>query len=99
MDGSLAVGLANSITLTDGGIVLVLIGLAMWLAHHIRSDRLDRRRHYELLEAMEQRIEDKIENVRRELRADHKELAGKVDELAKDVAVLNGYHRHEQQNK
>ena len=96
MDGSLAVGLANSITLTDGGIVLVLIGLAMWLAYHIRADRADRRRHYELMEAMEIRIENKIESVRAELRQDHKELSNKVDGIAKEVAALNGYHRHEQ---
>lgn len=50
------------------------------------------------MEQMEQRIEDKIENLRLELRSDHKELAAKVDELSKDVAVLNGYHKHERDN-
>ena len=95
MDGSALVGIASAISLSDAGVVLGLILLGWLLYRHTVKDSEDRRRHYERMEQMEQRIEDKIENLRLELRSDHKELAAKVDELSKDVAVLNGYHKHE----
>ena len=64
MDGSGVVGLANQMSLTDTGVIIFLFLIILALGRHIRSDRADRRRGYERLEAMEGRLTAKIEEVR-----------------------------------
>ena len=90
MDGSAAVGLASNVSLTETGVIICLILLAVWLAYHIRADRTDRRRAYERDEQMEDRLTTKMESIRVELRKDHNDLSAKVDRLAEGQAELRG---------
>ena len=50
---------------------------------------------YGKVEEVRVEVLEKIENVRKELKQDHKELGGKVDDIAATVNRLVGFHEHE----
>ena len=88
MDGSAIVGLASMVTLTEGGVLFGLVLLGWWLFKHIQTDKEDRGKMYT-------RIDFKIDELRKEMRADYDALDKKVDKLAEAVARLEGYHSAE----
>ena len=92
MDGSALVGITSAVSLSDAGVVLGLVLLGWFLFKHIQSDREDRRKMYVMMDEMEARLMAKLEDVRKEMKAEHDGLVQKVDGIAATVHRLEGLH-------